>query len=340
MNWSIPLGVEVLVKKAAVDPAFRTLLVERRAEAASHIELELQPAEAAMLAAVPRAQLEAIIDRTTVPQEHRRAFLGKAAAAMVAVLGGMAPGAAAAGMGFGAGGGIRADSTPRRRPAAPRILTRTETEVCAVLADVLDRSVPQIQLETKLKDDLEATPPQLQEIRQTLQKQLRIRMRRDAVRQSETVGDLVSQVEIAQEVQQAVTDVLRRRLGLDDDVPITVDTSLERHGLNPPLAQLAMARRDLARQLRIHLDWTAFRQQKTVGDLVELVAEAVWLRQQKPERPDPPPTRGIQPDMPGGTFGIQPDMPPQRLPSQRLPSQSVRPRRLEQPPPGMGGIRP
>ena len=87
MNWSIPLGVEVLVKKAAVDPEFRTLLVERRAEAASHIELELQPAEAAMLAAVPQAQLEAIIDRTTVPQEHRRAFLGKAAAAMLAAVG-------------------------------------------------------------------------------------------------------------------------------------------------------------------------------------------------------------------------------------------------------------
>jgi hypothetical protein len=40
-----------------------------------------------MLAAVPAAQLEAIIARTSVPQEHRRAFLGHAAAAMLAAIG-------------------------------------------------------------------------------------------------------------------------------------------------------------------------------------------------------------------------------------------------------------
>ncbi|HOD84833.1 MAG: hypothetical protein BWX88_05177 [Planctomycetes bacterium ADurb.Bin126] len=83
----IPRGIEVLVKKAAVDPEFRTLLLERRAQAAAEIQLELTPAEAMMLTAVPAAQLEAIIDSTEVPDETRRTFLGKAAAAMLAALG-------------------------------------------------------------------------------------------------------------------------------------------------------------------------------------------------------------------------------------------------------------
>ena len=86
----IPRGIEVLIKKAAVDAEFRTLLLERRAEAAGEIGLVLEPAEAAMLAAAPAAQLEAIIDQTTVLPAHRRAFLGKAGKAMLAVVGGAA----------------------------------------------------------------------------------------------------------------------------------------------------------------------------------------------------------------------------------------------------------
>jgi hypothetical protein len=84
---AIPRGIEVLVKKAAVDAEFRTLLLDRRAAAADQIGLTLEPAEAAMLKAVPRPQLEGVIDRTRVPQEHRRAFLGNVAAAMLAALG-------------------------------------------------------------------------------------------------------------------------------------------------------------------------------------------------------------------------------------------------------------
>jgi hypothetical protein len=69
----IPRGVEVLVKKAAVDPAFKNIL-------------KLSPAEEAMLAAVPEAQLHAIIARTKVSPSLRPAFLGYAAAAMLAAL--------------------------------------------------------------------------------------------------------------------------------------------------------------------------------------------------------------------------------------------------------------
>ncbi|MDP2898921.1 MAG: hypothetical protein Q8Q12_20480 [bacterium] len=83
----IPRGIEVLVKKASVDAEFRNLLVEKRSEAAKEIELELGPAEVLMLNAVPRGQLEAIIANTKVSETSRRAFLGRAAAVMLAALG-------------------------------------------------------------------------------------------------------------------------------------------------------------------------------------------------------------------------------------------------------------
>jgi len=128
MNTRIPKGIEVLVKKASVDPAFKALLLERRAGAAQEIDLELDAAETMMLAAVPAGQLEAIIARTDVPQEHRRAFLGHAAAAMLAAIGTVATAAPAWGGGFGcqpggASGGMRSDlfgDKPSKEPPKPK----------------------------------------------------------------------------------------------------------------------------------------------------------------------------------------------------------------------------
>ncbi len=82
----IPRGIEVLVKKAAVDSEFRKALIEKRAEAADEIGLALSSVEAAMLSSVPAAQIEKIIDNTAVPDEQRRVFLSAIGAAMLAVL--------------------------------------------------------------------------------------------------------------------------------------------------------------------------------------------------------------------------------------------------------------
>jgi len=82
----IPRGIEVLIKKASLDPAFYRLLLEQRAAAAHEIALELTPAETAILDSVPEAQLQAMIDRTTVPDVQRRAFLGTLGAAMLAAV--------------------------------------------------------------------------------------------------------------------------------------------------------------------------------------------------------------------------------------------------------------
>jgi hypothetical protein len=83
----IPRGIEVLVKKASVDGAFREALMTERAEAAKHIGLELTEAEKAMLRAIPAAQLAAIVGCTRVEPEKRRIFLGASAAAMLIAVG-------------------------------------------------------------------------------------------------------------------------------------------------------------------------------------------------------------------------------------------------------------
>jgi hypothetical protein len=82
----IPRGIEVLVKKASVDPEFRRLLLDKRLEAAMEIDLELSQTEAEMLAGILREQLEKIIENTKVPPEHKPVFLGKAGKLMLTVL--------------------------------------------------------------------------------------------------------------------------------------------------------------------------------------------------------------------------------------------------------------
>lgn len=104
----IPRGIEVLVKKAAVDPDFRQLLLERRAAAAGEIGLKLEPAEFAMINAVPAEQLETIIANTNVSEVTRAAFLGRAAAVMLAALGVSAAGCS----GNEPSKGVRPDRVP------------------------------------------------------------------------------------------------------------------------------------------------------------------------------------------------------------------------------------
>ena len=89
---NVPRGIEVLLKKAAIDPQFRELLLNDPESAAESIALELTPVEQAMLKNMPAEQMSLIINQTEVPQQQRRAFLGTAASAMLAVLTGFATG--------------------------------------------------------------------------------------------------------------------------------------------------------------------------------------------------------------------------------------------------------
>jgi hypothetical protein len=73
---SISRNIEVLIKKASVDPEFRQLLLDARADAAKEIDLVLDRAEVDILNGIPREQLEKIIKSTKVPPEQKPVFLG------------------------------------------------------------------------------------------------------------------------------------------------------------------------------------------------------------------------------------------------------------------------
>jgi acyl carrier protein len=321
MSRPIPLGVEVLVRKAAVDREFRAILLARRAEAAAEIDLVLEPAEAAMLAAVPAAQLEAIIDRTTVPQAHRRAFLGKAAAAMLAALGAMTPAAASAGIKGGVGvTGIRPTPVPDVPPPEidPRRTMANEMTVCRIIAKVLDRDVAQVRRESRLATELGVAPEQFDAIHKALEEEFQITLSLATLKRLGMVDEVIRQVEATWEAQPAVIEMLARRSRVPGSA-ITPEKSLS-GDLKLTAGQRETMRQELSTRLRARLDVASFRQQETVGDVIDMAASAVRQRPSQlpgrpgvPEpmpvgiRPDPPSIRGIQADLPpGGSFGIRP----------------------------------
>ena len=79
--------IELLLKKAAVDPDFRTLLLERRAEAAKSIGLELSAEECALINSYPREQLATVIINTKVTPRESNALIGTAAAIALLAIG-------------------------------------------------------------------------------------------------------------------------------------------------------------------------------------------------------------------------------------------------------------
>ncbi len=232
----IPRGIEVLVKKAAVDARFKASLLARRAAAAEEIGLTLQPAEAMMLAVAPAEQLEAIIGRTSVPREHRRAFLGQAAAAMLAALVAAAPGVAAAqggrpgedlpdgGIRPGSDlpeGGIRPGSDlpeggirptmPDKNPAKPKTV---DQRVIAVIAKQLKIDKSALSPKDWLVIDLDATPAGQAAQRKALEKEFQLKIPAEAFKKLRSVGDAVHYVQAALDKRE-LEEQLRRAIPPD-----------------------------------------------------------------------------------------------------------------------------
>ena len=213
----IPRGIEILVKKAAVDAEFKALLLERRAEAAGAIDLDLDPAEAMMLRAVPADQLEAIIVRTAVPAEHRRAFLGHAASAMLAALA-MTTGVSAAAE-QPAPAGIRPapapkpsggsfgnlpDRLPEKNPPkddpkkpAKDDPTSVEARVVRLVAKRLNLPADKVTPEAALAKDLKAKTKQLSNLRKDLEQEFRIEIPVKTFGKLRTVQQVIDHVERA-----------------------------------------------------------------------------------------------------------------------------------------------
>jgi len=296
----------VLVKKASVDPAFRAVLLQQRSQAAAEIGLDLGDAESMMLNSVPEKQLEAIIAQTRVPQEHRRAFLGKAAGAMLAATG--ATGAALAGIGMPAPTGIRPDLP---EPASP------EHRVKTIVANEMNVPQERISATTTFTGDLQASAPQREAICRSVEREFGIAIAEATFARFRTVGDLVDHVEMITAVQPQVIAIIAKRLQVPPP-EVTPEASLA-DDLQVSARQLADLRQDLLEAFRVYIPWTAFKAAETVGDVIEYTGAAVKRRRDAEAKQQPQPyeipspvTRGSRPDPPPsyGSMGIRPDPPP------------------------------
>jgi len=85
-DGSLPRSVEQLLALAAVDPRFAARLLDDPLTAAEDRALTLSASERALLAALPRAALQQMIDAFAerIPEPERRRFLGQSAAAVLA----------------------------------------------------------------------------------------------------------------------------------------------------------------------------------------------------------------------------------------------------------------
>jgi len=79
----VTVGVERILYDAATDGAFRAALLADRQGALTERNIALKPSEEAVLATVPDATLESMIDAIQVPDHRRRKFI-KAVAAVSA----------------------------------------------------------------------------------------------------------------------------------------------------------------------------------------------------------------------------------------------------------------
>jgi acyl carrier protein len=265
---NIPRGIEVLVKKAAVDAAFKERLLSIRAAAAGEIGLWLEPAEAMMLAIAPAEQLEAVIARTAVPQAHRRAFLGQAAAAMLAVLGlagdaayavdpevppDLKPGGVRPDVPWGAAteggtrpaippdvpapyplaGGVRPDEPGKKPAEKPKTV---EQRVVAVIAKHLKLGEKDLTPKEWLIVDLDATPAGQAEQRKALEKEFQIAIPAEAFKKLRTVGNTVDYVQKA--VDKRDRERLKNLLQPDKDGPAKPPSGALTRGIRPDLPRL------------------------------------------------------------------------------------------------------
>ncbi|HAE38841.1 MAG TPA: hypothetical protein DCG57_09410 [Candidatus Riflebacteria bacterium] len=86
MRTDIPRGLEILVKRAAIDANFKSQLLEKRDRIAEELQLPLDPSEKAMLAGIPADHLEKMIRATEVPAAQHNLLAKGTAAAMLALL--------------------------------------------------------------------------------------------------------------------------------------------------------------------------------------------------------------------------------------------------------------
>ncbi|HOX44188.1 MAG TPA: twin-arginine translocation signal domain-containing protein [Myxococcota bacterium] len=117
-SFPVPVGLQRLLRLAAVERAFLQELIEKRAAVAGPAGVELTASERAILEAVPAEQLRAMAQAVPPPEPTRRDFLRKTAATAVVLLGGAALEGCPRGSGAADAGAAPEEPAPDR-PAQP-----------------------------------------------------------------------------------------------------------------------------------------------------------------------------------------------------------------------------
>jgi hypothetical protein len=81
-----PRGIEILLKKAKVDPRFRKLLLQDPVAASRSIELSLEDSEKKILLNTPGEVIEKMVESSFVPKHHVSTFMNARAAAMLSLV--------------------------------------------------------------------------------------------------------------------------------------------------------------------------------------------------------------------------------------------------------------
>ncbi len=309
----IPRGIEVLVKKASVDPRFEKLLLQNRTEAARAIGLQLEPAEEMMLQAVPRDQLEAIIAQTVVPQSHRRAFLGTAAAAMLAVLG--VDEAIARAEEMIAPGGVRPPPPAPAGIAPDPVPPKAETahpSFAARVTEILSRHsrtpASRMNPSTQLDRDLRLDRAGREAVRGLLEGEFRVPIPAEVFGTLRTVGQVIDEMMVRSAVGREVIGAIARHFQVAPG-KITPRTSLV-GDLKANAAQMNRLCVALMARQGITLPLEEFRRTRMVGDMIQMVDHALAVKRAAIQAEDPlkvPVSRGIRPDVPPFPYyGVRP----------------------------------
>jgi len=292
------------------------VLLQQRSQAAAEIGLDLGDAESMMLNSVPEKQLEAIIAQTRVPQEHRRAFLGKAAGAMLAALGATGAGAASAGIEAILGRHVVSQGGRPDMPEAAAGAT-VESRVIALIAAEAKTPEALITAETSFVADLQIDSPQREAVCRSVEREFGVAIGDVAFARFRTVGDLVDHVEMVTTVQPQVIAIIAQRLQVAP--PQVIPEASLADDLKVSARQLADLRQDLVKSFDVYIPWTAFKAAETVGEVIACTGAAVKRRREAEAKQQPQPyeipspvTRGSRPDPPPpyGSFGNRPDPPP------------------------------
>jgi len=264
----IPRGLEVLVKKASVDPKFRALLLADPSAAARSIDLALTPNEEAMLGAVTREQMTAIIDATVVPESHRRTFLGTASAAMLLAIGGLT------GFAF-----LGAEASRGSRPDHP-IGSSSVSSVTSYHAYCL-REATADAMGVRAYDEKQFEPFGSEEFDEAAQLKFQAKVAKGygleiyiplaRVQQWTSVKDATDYVDLAVLAQRPVILQVAKTAGIWPSDALIEKSLVD--DLKLDVAQRAEIHQQLAKSLGQSISWDEFKELQTVDDVVLYVGD-------------------------------------------------------------------